>query len=205
MPAGAVIVLVAGVCFFVSLVFAPKRGILSRITSQFLLSVRISREHLLREIVEAYESQYLRKLESSDSIQIEKFVEENKGVSSSTIPTFRSDRFLFSKGICFLLQIQGLLRASGNQIFLSKRGWAVAKGMVRNHRLWEEFLVQHTDFPITHVDFSADFVEHSFSPEIVAKLEEEVLRKNQALREISIPQSLHQGASLEDVEGGESK
>ncbi|MCA9309816.1 MAG: hypothetical protein KDA21_01330, partial [Phycisphaerales bacterium] len=59
-------------------------------------------------------------------------------------------------------------------------------------RLWEEYLVRHADVAPSHVDWSADVVEHVLSPEMIRRLEDSVSARGEAL-----PPSLH------PLEGGD--
>ena len=52
-----------------------------------------------------------------------------------------------------------------------------AHRVVRNHRLWEMFLMYETSLGAISVDRDADTVEHFLPPEAVAQLET-MLRKN---------------------------
>jgi manganese/zinc/iron transport system permease protein len=54
---------------------------------------------------------------------------------------------------------------------LTETGRAAAWRVVRNHRLWELFLIQHADIAPSHVDRDADQVEHVLHPEMVRELE----------------------------------
>lgn len=42
---------------------------------------------------------------------------------------------------------------------------------VRNHRMWEIFLITHADIAPSHVDRDADLIEHVLEPELIAELE----------------------------------
>ena len=44
--------------------------------------------------------------------------------------------------------------------------------MVRNHRLWEAYLIHHADIAPTHVDRDADAIEHVLDADLVRSLEE---------------------------------
>jgi manganese/zinc/iron transport system permease protein len=43
---------------------------------------------------------------------------------------------------------------------------------MRNHRLWEVYLITHADVAPSHVDWDADMIEHVLPPEMVTRLEE---------------------------------
>jgi manganese/zinc/iron transport system permease protein len=60
-----------------------------------------------------------------------------------------------------------------------------ADRVVRNHRLWELFLIRHADIAASHVDRDADLVEHVLGEESVAELEQVLARGD------ATPQSPH--------------
>jgi manganese/zinc/iron transport system permease protein len=59
-------------------------------------------------------------------------------------------------------------------VLLTDAGRREALRVTRNHRLWEQFLVAHADLAPSHVDRSADLVEHVLSPAMVAELERQL-------------------------------
>jgi manganese/zinc/iron transport system permease protein len=54
---------------------------------------------------------------------------------------------------------------------LSEDGWEAAARTVRNHRLWEAYLINHADVAASHVDRDADQIEHVLGSEMVRSLE----------------------------------
>ena len=57
---------------------------------------------------------------------------------------------------------------------LSARGAIEAAALVRNHRLWEQYLLTHAHLAASHVDRAADRIEHVLGPELVRRLEEDL-------------------------------
>ena len=49
-----------------------------------------------------------------------------------------------------------------------------ALGVTCNHQLWEQFLFSCDELAPSHIDRSADPVEHVIPPEVVAELEREL-------------------------------
>jgi manganese/zinc/iron transport system permease protein len=74
---------------------------------------------------------------------------------------------------------------------LTDGGRAHALRITRNHRLWEQFLVTYADLAPSHVDHSADLVEHVLSPEMVAELERELATAGRMPRRLGVPPSVH--------------
>lgn len=76
------------------------------------------------------------------------------------------------------LRLRGLMDGRGG---LTASGRARAERFVRNARLWERYLVTHADVAASHVDWSADLVEHVLSTEMVSQLEREVAIEDAAV------------------------
>jgi manganese/zinc/iron transport system permease protein len=90
----------------------------------------------------------------------------------------------------------GLLYTESRSVWrLTEEGLAAAARVVRNHRLWELFLIRHADIAPSHVDRDADEIEHVLGDEMVRSLEA-VLRLDAAAA--TIPASPH----AVRVEGG---
>ena len=65
-------------------------------------------------------------------------------------------------------------------VMLTDAGAVEARQIVRNHRLWELFLIKHADIAPNHVDRDADAIEHVLGNEMVAELET-ALRQDESL------------------------
>ena len=67
----------------------------------------------------------------------------------------------------------GYLQSSGNkQWSLTHQGLEVASQIVRNHRLWEVYLINYADIAPSHVDRDADAIEHVLGQDMIKQLEE---------------------------------
>ncbi|RJP38337.1 MAG: iron ABC transporter [Phycisphaerales bacterium] len=162
LPAGAIIVLAASACFLISLTFGRARGVVF----QFIERVRLERktrcQHLLRAVFE--------------------WVEEGRGnggvgATESKIPfsglvrqrswsRHRLDRIIVRA------ERDGLIERVGDtHVRLTSAGWDEARRVVRNHRLWELYLITHADIAPSHVDRDADELEHVLGQTMVRKLE----------------------------------
>ncbi len=173
-PAGSVIVLTAGVMFAISFLFAPKRGLIARIMQERALRSRILEEHTLRHAFE--------QLEKRD----DRFINYQRVVANLS----KGDRV----GVIRRLNSKGFITGSAPNLVLTEAGYAEALRLTRNHRLWEQYILVHGGLATSHVDFSADFVEHDLTPEIIAKIETELHPKNAV-----VPPSIH---TLENSTGG---
>lgn len=178
-PAGGVIVLVAGALFVLSLLVAPARGVVATAVRLARLRLRIASQHLLRAALEAGEA-------------------TGGGLAQPPVPLagLRLHR-RFSRPFLALvlatLRLRGLAgRVEGGGVLLTDAGRREALRITRNHRLWEQFLVSHAELAPSHVDHSADLVEHILSPPMVAELERQLAAKSPpGPRYVGIPPSVH--------------
>jgi manganese/zinc/iron transport system permease protein len=150
-PAGSVIVLTSGVIFAFSMFLAPSRGVLASMIRRFTLRLHIARDHLLETAHDhggTLAPDGINRLASSRGWRF--------GLRSIVL---RSSRAL------------GLVTISNGAVSLTDAGRAAGARISRNHRLWEEYLIQYADIAPTHVDWSVDQVEHVLSEELIARLE----------------------------------
>jgi manganese/zinc/iron transport system permease protein len=155
MPTGAIIVVCSGVLFTVSMLVAPRRGVLASALRQATLNRRIQRQHLLRAMAE-HEEVYgsgtamavhdIRGSRSWSPGELNRVLRRCARLGDITIPT-------------------------STEISLKPSGRAHAERVLRNHRLWELFLIHYADIAPSHVDRDADEVEHVLSDEIIRDLE----------------------------------
>ncbi len=155
MPTGAIIVLTAGALFLFSMVFAFRRGILAGAVRHYRLRRRIALQHLLRAMAE---------------------IEERKGgpteVASNELLTMRSWVMSDLRRLAKRATGSGLItKKSWSELELTKLGRTHAQRVLRNHRLWETYLIEHADIAPSHVDRDADEIEHVLSEELINELE----------------------------------
>jgi manganese/zinc/iron transport system permease protein len=60
--------------------------------------------------------------------------------------------------------------------YLTPQGRRVAQDLVRSHRLWEAYLVEHFDLPLDHLHESAERVEHYIDPRLQEQMSEALNR-----------------------------
>jgi manganese/zinc/iron transport system permease protein len=169
LPTGGIIVIVAGCIFAISMMLAPKRGILSAVLRRRTLRVRIGLQNLLRALAE---------------------FEETKGQGAS--PQFveilgkRSWSGTHLWRLIGKAERRGLVaRLPSHRIALTPAGRIDARRILRNHRLWEIYLIQHADIAPSHVDRDADELEHVLPRELVDELETSLAQR------ATIPPSPH--------------
>lgn len=177
LPAGAVIVLTAGVIFLVSFFFAPARGLLASILRQQRLRYRIASDHLLREIFETVDAQDHALFAEKTLDQLEQERIPAKWVRLNQLATMRGLSWFAARLLLGSLKARFLLVRKHSELCLTSRGWREAVRLTRNHRLWEEFMMTHADLAASHVDRSADMVEHVLSQEVIEMLEGILRRK----------------------------
>ncbi|MEX2218106.1 MAG: iron chelate uptake ABC transporter family permease subunit [Phycisphaerales bacterium] len=176
LPAGAVIVLTAGAIFLFSLLFAPRRGVLAAGARLARLRLHVATDHLLRTMYEEAER-------------------AGADPTAARIPGRALARAhgwspLAAGALTRLLHLRGLVRAASGAVSLTPRGLREAARLTRNHRLWEEYLVTHAEFAASHVDHTADLVEHILAGDLVQRLEA-ALRARGQLPPAAPPPSIH--------------
>jgi len=160
LAAGATIILVGSALFAVSMVLGARRGVVWRLWWRHRLRRSIGREHLLRAVYEFIESH------SDGEPEIAK-----TPVPLAALPEMRSWSQRRLGTLVDRAIRAGLLQRQNGSLRLTSAGAAEARRLVRNHRLWELYLIHYADVAPSHVDRDADHIEHVLGPEIVAELE----------------------------------
>jgi manganese/zinc/iron transport system permease protein len=159
LPAGAVIVLSASLLFIFSMTLGSARGLLRMVRDRLALQRRILQENLLRDLYEWFEG----------------------AASGWQSPGPRLQRLLGSRSwspkqlrraIQRLVREKSLSVDADQRITFSDKGLALAKAVVRKHRLWEAYLLTHADVATGMVDLSADRIEHVLDDDIINQLEQ---------------------------------
>jgi len=173
MPAGALIVLVAAICFLFSMLFGSARGVFVRFIRQEHLKRKVGRQHLLRALYEIIEAD--REGSEDVSIRPVAFRQVRGRRSWSDAQLKRCIRQAYQDGL--------IREQEGEEITLTDAGFWEAAKVTRNHRLWEIYLSEYADVATSRVDRDADTVEHILGERMVATLEAKLLQ----LREASSP------------------
>ncbi|MFN7021259.1 MAG: iron chelate uptake ABC transporter family permease subunit [Phycisphaerales bacterium] len=150
-PTGPMVVLVAGAIFAVSFLLAPGRGIVCELVRRSRMRRRIAVQNLLRD---AYE-----------------WSEEFGGRGRSWRPWEIARDGLLRSGTVRRTMRSGLVARSADGYVLTERGWSEAARLVRTHRLWELYLIEHAQIAADHVDRDADQIEHVLSSSLMTRLE----------------------------------
>ncbi len=154
MPTGPIIVLICGFWFIVSFVAGPIDGLLVRQISRFRLNRRIAMQHILRAMWEVCEDENISEFTLEEIVQTRSW---SKRLVANLLS--RCSKYNYAT------------RTHKNVWRLTEKGSAEAARIVRNHRLWEMYLITYADIAPTHVDRDADMIEHVLGRGLVAKLE----------------------------------
>ena len=155
MPTGPWVVLAATTIFVVSLLFAPRRGIVARLT-EFL---RLRRQTLEENILKTFF--VLGEVKRQPELAI-------------TPSELHQRRFFAGTSLATglrRLRRAGLVRIDGQHYTLTPAGHARAQQVVRKHRLWELYLSEYMQLPPDHVHRDAEEMEHILTPEVEAELD----------------------------------
>ncbi len=159
LPPGPTIVLTSGALFLLSLLAAPRRGLLARMVQSFRMRTEIVRDHVLRVLFEITESQHSPTIEVSRATLLERLL---------------ADR-LTLRWVLWRTAVRGWLHTTaGGDLQLTEAGYHAAAEVTRAHRLWELFLVSRADIAADHVHRPADELEHYLPLEMIAELEAEL-------------------------------
>jgi manganese/zinc/iron transport system permease protein len=160
-PTGPLIVISATFLFTVSLLFAPKRGLIYSLLERQRLRRKVARQNLLRAMYELREQRE----------------EGREWVSEAALAAMR----YWGQGVLLrtLVRAQrgGLLEQQNHSYRLTDAGLSEATAVARAHRLWELYLKEHAAIAPDHVDRDADEIEHLLPPELLHSLEEKLRRR----------------------------
>ncbi len=167
-PTGPLIVLAAAGAFVISLLFAPRRGIVADLARQSRLRRRITIQNLLRDAFETIESG------------------RQPGTSwdASLLARPQSRR---PATVRRAIRAGLIARTADGRFALTAAGQTAAAEVVRAHRLWEHFLIQQANIAADHVDRDADVIEHVLPVGVLDALE-------RRLTETGDPRSIDPGA-----------
>lgn len=166
MPTGPIIVIVAAIVFLFSMVFGLRRGIIIHVAQQARFRRRIRAQHLLRAIYEWGEQQARAEAPSDTSEPL------IRRVPIGALLDVRAWRERDLRG-----RIRSSVRAGlvvdhfDGTVALTDAGLIEAQRVVRNHRLWETYLITHADVATSQVDHEADRIEHVLGHDLVKQLE----------------------------------
>ena len=166
---GGMMALVLGMQFAATALFAPRQGVLAKILRQRRLALRIASEEILAGL--------FRKKEGAFDTHQENL--RAHGLSSRMV--LKAHRSLLRQGF--------IAKTQTGEWTLTESGQAVARSIVRSHRLWESFLGHHFDLPLDHLHAPASRMEHFIGPELQQELIKELEQPSLDPHGRSIPPS----------------
>ena len=176
LPAGAVIVVVAGVIFGLSMLLGPARGVLRRAVEHHRLTRKVLRQHLLRALFEMLEGRVAKQNHEADVASFHHLLRRR----SWSAHALRAE--------LGRAQSEGLVRnLPSGEVHITPRGWVEAERVTRNHRLWEVYLITYADVAPSHVDRDADELEHVLGATLVEELERKLAESLPAMRSVLSP------------------
>ncbi len=188
LAAGPIIVLVGSFAFGFSLLFGTVRGTFWQLWRQRTASRRKGQLDLLRACYEELE----RNLSPDEFVRDDSTHE----IPDLTVYPIKQEAIIAARAwspgrVAELLRsaiLEGWLRQDSNgQLRLTHSGTRLAARAVRNHRLWELYLIHYAEVAPSRVDREADLIEHVLEPGLIDQLEK-LLEKD---RRGSVPASPH--------------
>lgn len=171
LAAGAVIVLSGSCLFVVSLLAGTRRGLIWRWWEHRKRRARIGRHDLLRAMYELIEAN-----EREDDIPEQRLVLAHVPLNWILEKRSWSPRKV-NRLISRAIRHDLLESHSDGSFSLTPEGAALARRAVRNHRLWELYLINYADVAPSQADYDADQIEHVLGPEMIRELEERLQKR----------------------------
>lgn len=185
LAAGPTIVLAGSLAFLVSLVFGVKRGAFWQEWQRYVTRRKNGQVDLMRACFEEVEKQ-ISPTEEFDA-ELNQEVPDLTPYSIS-FASLKSARAWSSGRVSTLIRSalsEGLLRLDSDGNYrITQTGARFAARVVRNHRLWELYLIHFADIAPSRVDRDADLIEHVLEPGLIDQLE--VLLKQSRIRKVPI-------------------
>lgn len=165
LPTGPFMVVGAASLFFTALFLAPRHGILPRFARSLAQRRRVQLENTLKAVYHT--------MEAGGFGQREVALADIARLRNESLPETESRiRALLSHKLASAHHASSDSRTSPpRSIILTPGGFARAREIVRNHRIWELYLTHAADYESDHVHDDAERVEHLLNPETVKALE----------------------------------
>jgi len=153
MPTGPWIVMMISLIAVLSILFAPKKGVVPKYIIRKKYLNKMLRENILKEMYHLEE-----KNPDKNVFTLSEIVEEREMKNRE-----------FKQGFSMLLRNDYVVKHV-NGFLLTEAGQAEGKRITRIHRLWEMYLTQQLQIQGDHVHDDAEGIEHIITPEIEQKL-----------------------------------
>lgn len=146
---GPTILIVSAIISFLSLIFSPKRGWLTRYLRIFRFKKRCAEENVLKSMWH--------------------FKEKETQANKQNLYPYQCISKLYYYILLLYMDFKGDLIVLNNNLIFTDKGMQRARHIVRMHRLWEVYLV-HLGVGIEKVHHNAEEMEHIITPEIEVQL-----------------------------------
>ena len=158
MPTGPWIIIAITMIAFVSMTFAPERGFFFKWLRKRRKENNTMEENILKIFFHLGEQENnLSTVRSITDLQARRYFEESK-MRAGLKRLCREDKVVETE----------------NGWKLTKNGLEESKRIAKLHRLWEMYMSKFLKIPADHVHEGAESLEHFFTPELEAMLEEEL-------------------------------
>ncbi|WP_437190735.1 metal ABC transporter permease [Planctomicrobium sp. SH527] len=182
LAAGPVIVLCGSALFLVSMVLGTGHGLFWMWLDQRQLRKQTGRHDLLRAFYERVES-------TTEQPGVSDLDLLNARLTGDELLRMRAwKRSELQSGLRLAIRSHYVEEKSAGRYQLTPDGAALARRAVRNHRLWELYLITYADAAPANADYDADRIEHVLGADLVRELELRLLQKSGE----TLPASPHQ-------------
>ena len=148
------VAVVAGLQFFLALIFSPEQGLLAQALRKRALESRILEENLLGSIYRLGGASPGKPVTLGEAAAR---IDYSPGKLAAALRRCKS---------------RGELSVAGGTISLTAGGREMVAGIIRGHRLWESYMIHEMGAASDHVHDAADHIEHHLQPALVKELEE---------------------------------
>ena len=155
-PTGAVIVLTGGLLFLISMLVAPRRGVVASALHRLRLRLNIAADHLLENAYLAADKELGAELDR-DAVD--------------RLARRRAWGPMLRRAVPWFVQRRGQGHFINGRLIPSEAGLDRGREVARNHRLWEQYLIAHADIAPSHIDWTVDRVEHVLDRSMIDELE----------------------------------
>jgi manganese/zinc/iron transport system permease protein len=155
LPTGPAIVLASSGVLFVSLLFAPRRGLVRALLAERALRRRIRSENLMKDL-------WLERERATDA---------GPAVPLPVLMGLRGARPGEIARTLAPLARRGFVASEGEALRLTPAGEREAERVVRKHRLWEVYLAERLRLPADHLHRDAEMMEHALSDQALEELD----------------------------------
>lgn len=158
MPTGPWVIMAISVIAFISMLFAPRRGVVFKNLRRRRKKQKTLEENILKIFWQLGEN-------------------ENDFFTERSIKDLQQRRFIRKEkmlpGIKELIK-DGFLERQGDKYLITAEGKKEGQRIARIHRLWEMYMSKYLKMPPDHVHDGAESLEHFITPELEKELLEQL-------------------------------